>query len=422
MGPSARPTVGAPASAALRAVTDVVLGLAGEPALEPVLERLVHAVRDLVGARYAALGIPDEEGSGFDRFITSGMSDELIEAIGPLPRTHGLLAAMLTDPEPYRTDDIRADPRFEWWPEAHPRMRSFLGVPLLFKGDIVGAFYLTDKEGGFDDGDVELVRGLAAHAAVVIENARLFEASRERSVAEERSRLARDLHDALTQRLFSLNLILEAAAAMAAGPDPAPTLEAIHEARALVDASLAELRTLIFGLRPPALETDGLVGALRKQAELLTRAHALAVTVMDLRPPGSPPPADDGERELWRVAEEALSNALRHSGAGAVTVTLEADGPGGGTVLSVADDGVGFDPDARSIAARRLGLVSMRERMEAAGGTLEVVSAPGLGTTVRAWVPSGDGAAGEVPARSATIADAAGPTAGPGPAAPGAER
>jgi signal transduction histidine kinase len=273
-------------------------------------------------------------------------------------------------------------------------MRSFLGVPLLFKGDIVGAFYLTDKEGGFDDADVELVRGLAAHAAVVIENARLFEASRERSVAEERSRLARDLHDALTQRLFSLNLTLEAAAATAAGPDPAPTLDAIHQARALVDASLAELRTLIFELRPPALEADGLVGALRKQAELLTRAHGLPVTVTDRRPPGAPPPAGTGERELWRVAEEALSNALRHSQASAVTVTVAGDGPGGDpgrgpgrTVLTVADDGVGFEPDARSIAARRLGLISMRERVEALGGTFEIVSAPGRGTTVRAAVP-----------------------------------
>jgi signal transduction histidine kinase len=392
MGTAARPTDAAPASAALRAVTDAVLGLAGEPALEPVLERLVHAVRDLVGARYAALGIPDEDGTGFDRFITSGMTDEQIEAIGPLPRTHGLLAAMLTDPEPYRTDDIRADPRFEWWPEAHPRMRSFLGVPLLFKGDIVGAFYLTDKEGGFDDADVELVRGLAAHAAVVIENARLFEASRARSIAEERSRLARDLHDALTQRLFSLNLTLEAAAATATGAgtgaDPAPTVEAIHQARGLVDSALAELRTLIFELRPPALEADGLLGALRKHAALLSRAHAVPVTVTDTRPPGAPGPSAAGERELWRVAEEALSNVLRHAEASAVSVTVEADGPDGGhTVLSVADDGVGFDPAARAIASRRLGLVSMRERIEAAGGTFEIVSAPGQGTTVRASVP-----------------------------------
>jgi signal transduction histidine kinase len=376
--------------ATLRAVTDVVLGLAGEPALEPVLERLVHAVRDLVGARYAALGIPDEDGTGFDRFITSGMTDEQIEAIGPLPRTHGLLAAMLTDPEPYRTDDIRADPRFEWWPEAHPRMRSFLGVPLLFKGDIVGAFYLTDKEGGFGDADVDLVRGLAAHAAVVIENARLFEASRERSIAGERSRLARDLHDALTQRLFSLNLTLEAAAATATGADPAPVVEAIQQARGLVDSALAELRTLIFELRPAALEADGLLGALRKHAGLLTRAHGVPVTVTDARPPGSPSPSPAGERELWRVAEEALSNALRHAEASAVTVTVsaEADGEGGDhTVLSVADNGVGFDPAARSIASRRLGLVSMRERIEAAGGTFEIVSAPGQGTTVRAAVP-----------------------------------
>jgi signal transduction histidine kinase len=371
-------------SAALRAVTDAVLGLAGEPALEPVLERLVHSVRALVGARYAALGIPDEDGTGFDRFITSGMTDEQIEAIGPLPRTHGLLAAMLTDPEPYRTDDIRADPRFEWWPEAHPRMRSFLGVPLLFKGDIVGAFYLTDKEGGFDDADVELVRGLAAHAAVVIENARLFEASRARSITEERNRLARDLHDSLTQRLFSLNLTLEAAAATATGADPGPTVEAIGQARRLVDSALAELRTLIFELRPPALEADGLLGALRKHAELLGRAHSVPVIVTDARPAGAPGPGAAGERELWRVAEEALSNALRHAGASEVRVTVESDG---GTVLSVADDGVGFDPEARSIAARRLGLVSMRERVEAAGGTFEIVSAPGEGTTVRASVP-----------------------------------
>jgi signal transduction histidine kinase len=402
MGTPARPTA-APASAALRAVTDVVLGLAGEPALEPVLERLVHAVRDLVGARYAALGIPDDDGSGFDRFITSGMSDELIEAIGPLPRTHGLLAAMLTDPEPYRTDDIRADPRFEWWPEAHPRMRSFLGVPLLFKGDIVGAFYLTDKEGGFDEADEELVRGLAAHAAVVIENARLFDASRERSIAEERSRLGRDLHDSLTQRLFSLNLTLEAAATTAAGPDPAPTVEAIHQARGLVDSALAELRTLIFELRPPALEADGLVGALRKHTELLSRAHAVPVTVTDAQPPGGSGPGPDGERVLWRVAEEALSNALRHAGASAVTVSVEADGHRGGrTLLSVADDGIGFDPQARSIASRRLGLVSMRERIEAAGGTFEIVSAPGRGTTVRASVPAGRPPPGPVPAPRAT--------------------
>jgi len=120
------------------------------------------------------------------------------------------------------------------------------------------------------------------------------------------------------------------------------------------------------------------------------------VTVTDAQPPDGGRPSPAGERELWRVAEEALSNALRHARASAVTVTVERamvpDGPGAQTRLAIADDGVGFDPEARSIASRRLGLVSMRERMEAAGGTFEIVSAPGRGTTVRASVPNGWGA------------------------------
>src|ERR687894_1109403 len=133
-------------STAFRTLSDVVLALAAEREVEPVLQRLVHAARELGGARYAALGVPDGEGA-FARFITSGMSDELIAAMGPLPRTHGLLGAMLEAREPYRTTDIRTHPRFRgWWPRAHPDMRSFLGVPIVSgRGDVAGAFYLTDK-------------------------------------------------------------------------------------------------------------------------------------------------------------------------------------------------------------------------------------------------------------------------------------
>ncbi len=371
------------ASAALRAVSEAMVGLAGEPSLAPVLERLVHAVRGLVGARYAALGIPDGEG-GFDQFITAGMSDELIDAIGPLPRTHGLLAAMLTDPEPYRADDIRADPRFEWWPAAHPRMSSFLGVPLVFKGDIVGAFYLTDKEGGFDQDDEDLVRVLAAHAAVVVEHARLFEASRERSISEERDRLARDLHDALTQRLFSLNLMLEATSARVEA-DPETARASLGQARELVDAALGELRSLIFELRPPVLEADGLFKSVSKHADLLSRAHGLDMSVATTGDDAKVAP--EVQRHLFRVVQEALSNVVRHASAGAASLRIDV-GEGAVTVV-VADDGVGFDPDARAIAARRLGLTSMRERVESLGGQFEVVSAPGQGTTVTAEVPRG---------------------------------
>src|SRR6187397_355291 len=160
---------------AFRTLSDVVLAIAAEHEVEPVLQRLVDAARELGGARYAALGIPDGTGA-FASFITSGMSDELIAAMGPLPRTHGMLGAMLDSPAPFRTPDIQADPRFRgWWPRGHPDMRSFLGVPICAAGEVIGAFYRTNKEGAeeFSESDQELIELLAAHAAIAVTNARL---------------------------------------------------------------------------------------------------------------------------------------------------------------------------------------------------------------------------------------------------------
>src|SRR3954469_17836915 len=197
----------------LRAVSDAVLAVASRRSVEEVLQQLVHQARELAGARYAALGLPDGEG-GFRRFLVSGMSDELIAVLGPLPRTHGLLGAMLDDREPFRTEDLHRDPRFRgWWPAGHPDMRSFLGVPIATPDGVIGAFYLTHKEGAaeFDETDAELISLLAAHAAIAITNARLSEQSRELSILAERNRLALDLHDAVSQKLFSVVLTAEAA-------------------------------------------------------------------------------------------------------------------------------------------------------------------------------------------------------------------
>src|SRR5919108_673773 len=153
---------------ALEAMSEAVLAIAAEREVEPVLRRLVRSARELAGARYAALGIPDGAGA-FAQFVTAGMSDEEIAAMGPLPRTHGLLGAMLESPEPFRTPDVHEHPRFRgWWPRAHPDMRSFLGVPIVARGAVIAAFYLTDKEGAdeFDAEDERLIEMLAAHAAV----------------------------------------------------------------------------------------------------------------------------------------------------------------------------------------------------------------------------------------------------------------
>src|SRR5947209_16680740 len=130
---------------ALKAVSDAVLAVASRRSVEEVLQELVHCARELAGARYAALGIPDGAG-GFSAFLVSGMTDQLVAAMGPLPRTHGMLGAMLDSPEPLRTRDIHTDPRFRgWWPRGHPDMRSFLGVPIRVRDQVIGAFYLTEK-------------------------------------------------------------------------------------------------------------------------------------------------------------------------------------------------------------------------------------------------------------------------------------
>jgi len=369
---------------ALESISEAVLAIAAEREVEPVLRRLVHAARELAGARYAALGIPDGEGA-FAQFITAGMSDELIAAMGPLPRTHGLLGAMLESPGSHRTPDIGQDPRFRgWWPSAHPQMRSFLGVPIVARGDVIAAFYLTDKQDAdsFDDDDQRLIEMLAAHAAVAIENARLIERSRELSIVEERNRLARELHDSVSQKLFGLVLTAEAAATLLGRSDGAAA-EQVARLGELAQEALAELRELIFELRPTSLEEEGLAATLRKQVDMLRRVHGRAI---ELRIAGGASCAPESEAEVLRIAQEALSNALRHAEAERIELRIQS-GPRGRLVVTVADDGSGFDPDAPGLRSRRLGLTSMEERARALGGSLAVVSRLGEGTTVTLEVP-----------------------------------
>ena len=396
-----------PISPALRAVSDAVLAVAAEQSVDEVLQRLVHSARELAGARYAALGIPDDAG-GFRTFLVSGMSDELVASMGPLPRTHGMLGAMLQMREPYLTDDLHADPRFKgWWPSQHPDMRSFLGVPIAARDRVIGAFYLTEKLDGrrFDDGDRELIELLAAHAAIAITNARLYERSHELSILSERNRLALELHDVVSQKLFSLNLAADTAATLLER-EPARAAVQLQRVRQLTRESLAELRALIMGLRPADLARDGLTGALSKEVEMLRRVHAIEI---ELDVDRAQPPAIDAEHEatVLRIAQEALHNAVKHAAARRVTVTLSGDD--GEPLLTIDDDGVGFDPRDPALRSRRLGLTSMEERARELGGRLAIRSAAGAGTTVTLTLPAGRASpAGAGPASPA----------GAGPASP----
>ena len=372
-----------PLHPALKAVSDAVLAVASQHSVDRVLQQLVHSARELVDARYAALGIPDGSG-GFRSFIVSGMEDELIAAMGPLPRTHGMLGAMLEAAEPFRTDDIHRDPRFRgWWPARHPDMRSFLGVPIVAAEEVIGAFYLTEKKTGptFDEHDQALIELLAAHAAIAITNTRLNERSRELSILSERNRLALELHDAVSQKLFSLVLSAEAAATLL-DKDPDGARPQVARLGELAREALGELRSLILGLRPPELERDGLAGALRKEIEMLERIHGVKVELSSGGAGSGPPERDLG---VLRIAHEAIINALRHADASKITVRLSQDD--GQLMLEVADDGSGFDPGRPELRSKHLGLTSMEERARELGGRLEIRSIQGSGTTVALEVP-----------------------------------
>ncbi|WP_433330560.1 GAF domain-containing sensor histidine kinase [Spirillospora sp. CA-294931] len=371
------------ANVTLHAVSSAVLAVTRHLSVHEVLQVIVRAAAQLLDARYAALGVPDDEGS-FAEFVVEGVSDEEWDAIGPLPRQHGMLAAMLRDNEPKRLTDIRREPEFEGWPQAHPILKDFLGVPIRDGDEVLGIIFLANKNdrsrGGFSDDDQDLLSLFAAHAAIAVTNARLYERNRELTVVAERNRLARELHDAVAQKLFSLRLTARAAAALAER-DPVRTLEELGHVETMAAEALAELRAVIFELRPADL-ADGLVASLRKHVEVLDRAYETSVRFeLDGSDGAALPLAEDEEAVLFRIAQEALYNALRHAAAANVRVRLSASDRC--VALVVSDDGTGFDGEPQG----GLGLASMRERAVSVGGTLSIDAAPGAGTAVRLEVP-----------------------------------
>ena len=376
----------------LRRVSAAVLAVTRELSVGDVLQVIVRSVRSLSGARYAALGVPDDRGS-FAQFVVDGISERWRKAIGPLPRQHGMLGVVLREGQPLRLADIRDDPRFEGdWPSAHPDLVDILGVPIKDGDRVLGFIFAANKASGagFTARDEEVLALFAAHAAIALTNARLYEQARQLSVLEERARLARDLHDAVSQKLFSIRVKARAASVLAgrdpAGGDTARAAAEMESVAALAGDAQAELRAVIDGLAPPEISEGGLAGSLRRYALLAGKAHGVRVRFAtgDLPPLGA-----DREAALYRIAQEALHNALRHSGAAEVSVSVGAAARK--VTLEVSDQGKGFVPE---LATGGRGLPSLRERAAGAGATLTIRSAPGQGTTVRLVVPVGRGGNG----------------------------
>lgn len=271
--------------------------------------------------------------------------------------------------------------------EAHPKGRpghgrgTEIGLPLLHQGVVIGAVccsYPVDRRP--DGSDIRTLRTLADEATAAVAKERLCMAAREAAVREERQRLSRELHDTVSQALYSIALGARTARELL-DRDATKAAEPIDSIRRLTDTALSEIRTLLFDLRPDELEAEGLVVALTRHVDMLrTRRGVAAEALLGPEPEAAP----ETKRALYRIAQESLSNAAKHSGARHIVLRL-LRGPGTLTLL-VTDDGVGFDP--RGTFPGHLGLHSMRERAHEVGGTLKVSSRPGRGSRIRATVPA----------------------------------
>jgi signal transduction histidine kinase len=370
-----------------RRLIEAGMVLASELSLDAVLRRIVELAVELTGARYGALGVLTPDDRSIQDFITVGITPEERAALGDPPVGHGLLGALTREPHPIRIPDIGSDPRSVGFPQNHPPMRSLLGARVIGRGTVFGNIYLTDKQGAetFDEEDERVLVVLATQAAIAVENARLYDETERRGrelqrlqVLEERERIGKELHDGVIQSLFAVGMNLQALATSSSEPETARRLEAAVED---VDGAIRDLRNYIFGLRPGILADRQLDQALKELTSDFG-ARTGVVTVVDV----------DGEAasvlashagDVVQLAREALSNVSRHGHATTCRVSLRRGG--GGFLLEIDDDGRGFDVATTTWG---MGLRNLRERVESLGGTLDVESTAGEGTTVRATLPS----------------------------------
>ena len=325
--------------------------------LAATLRRIIEAARALVDAQYGALGVLNPEHTGLSEFITVGIGDEARRAIGSLPKGHGILGLLIADPRPLRLPDLNEHPDSFGFPPNHPPMTSFLGVPIMVRGEVFGNLYLTDKQSAevFTDVDEELTVALAAAAGIAIENARLHVRVRELALLEDRERIAMDLHDTVIQQLFATGMSLQATARLAG--DREVQLR-IQQSVDDLDVTIRQIRSSIFALgsgsRSPTSDLRAralaVVGELRDALGFEPRLRFTGAIEASVTPSLA--------EELLVSLREMLSNVARHAHATEAAIDVVVDGHQ--VVVRVADNGVG--PPADPAAGHGNGLPNLQKR------------------------------------------------------------
>lgn len=347
----------------------------GESDLGRVLRTLVSEVMTATGARYVALGVIGEHQVLSD-FVYEGISEEEAERIGHPPSGRGVLGTVIRENEIIRVESITEHPDSIGFPLNHPHMEAFLGVPVSAGGETFGNLYLTDKEGGFTDDDVAVVQALSRIAGAAVQTARLQTRLRHMAVVEDRQRIARDLHDSVIQDLFAVGLGLQGLSARVTDTDVSGLLD---DAIDTLDTSVNRLRRYIFELRDVSQPSVGLDERLQSLVARMGSAYPAEVR-LTLDAVADTADTDD---EIVLLVTEALSNALRHSRAENVTVSVTREGEE--LVVQINDDGIGFEP--WNTEQLGMGVASMRTRARGLGGSLMIESGRDGGTSVEVRFP-----------------------------------
>ena len=353
----------------------VLVSLLQKTVLEQVLNIVCTEAQGLIGATGSAVLLLTDQAW----LEVKHRLGKPLAAVEPVPVDGSLAGQVVRQGEPVLLNDpaLFAQAQVYQWPAD---LTALLAVPLRVNGGVIGVLDVVNKAGGFTEEDVPVMSLFATQAAMAIEHARLQQQAEQLAVLAERQRLARELHDSVTQSLYSVTLYANAAAlALAAGKGDV-TAGYLQELQETAQEGMRDMRLLIFQLHPPVLEVEGLVAALQAR---LAAVEGRAGLPTEFRVAGERRLPIAIEAELFWIAQEALNNVRKHAAAQHVTVHLHFTAAT--IALEVLDDGVGFDPGAVP-AERRGGLRTIAERTAHMGGKLTYESMPGAGTRVKVEV------------------------------------
>ncbi len=379
-------------TAQLEALNMAGVSLVTELDLGVVLQKVVDLSRDLVGTRFGALGVLNEEGTAFQQFITSGISSEDRKKIGHPPIGKGLFRHLIEHGKAMRVDDIPSYEGAAGMPENHPKMRTMLGVPIIVKNKVIGNLYLTEKIDPFnphyhdvilfDDEDLRILELFGTQAAIAIENARLYRQVQQLAILEERQRFGMDLHDGVIQSIYAVGLMLEnIQRRVETSPDEAR--EGISDAIRSLNTAISDIRNYILDLRPQHFQGRNIVQGVEELARAL-RANTFMDVYVEIKDVDSSLFNPEKTVEILHITQEALSNVQKHAQASEVEISLRVEGET--LKLEIVDNGISISPGNLQ-RSRGNGLGNMQERTAALNG--EIIITPRLngGTRVALTVP-----------------------------------